>query len=243
MNIFETICKDRIKDTIQFISQFTNKDINFLYKEWNKLNPDFKLEKDIEKLIDENGSLVYVIRNWISNELSNKLLNLCNDIEWLSEKTIMGDEAKSRKIYAIGNNGLVHKYSKQRLELKGWSSELGKELKLLMDKINEKILKESNEKDKFTSCLLNKYETGDNYLGYHSDKDALGYNNAVCTISIGESRDILFKNIKTGEMRKIELRNSDLCLMFGKCQDQWKHSIPKRKNKKLRISITYRCIK
>jgi len=215
---------------------------------WNK-HSDFKLPIEIPfenkclTVIDSEGAQVLIYKNWLQTVFPNKnLLTKLKSLEWLNEKTPFGDDTKSRKIYAIGNKGLVHKYSSQVLELTGWDK--CPELKEIMDSVNKLMKTITKQDDIFNSCLLNRYETGDNYLGYHSDKEALGYNNLVCAISVGATRDMLFKHIKTGELKKITLEDGDMQLMMGKCQKLWKHSIPKRKNvNEERISITFRCIR
>lgn len=53
------------------------------------------------------------------------------------------------------------------------------------------------------SCLINEYE-GDNYISPHSDKEALGEDNAVLAISLGGTRKMVFR----GKSPKRRARNS-----------------------------------
>jgi alkylated DNA repair dioxygenase AlkB len=97
-------------------------------------------------------------------------------------------------------------------------------------------------------CLLNYYRDGADKINFHSDKEALGAYNVVVTVSLGESRKIVFKSKKKNDELKydkveVKLNNSDLLLMLGTCQEYWTHGIPRDNSKKNpRISLTFRLI-
>lgn len=231
------------------------------------------MDKKITTIINREGAGVIIVRNWLKESKATNLLNQLKDgPKWLCEKTPFGTDAKSRRIFAIGDNGLVHRYSKQVLPLTGWNKEkdeksYGEILQEILIKIN-KIIDSPNKQ--LNACLLNEYKDGSNYLGFHSDREALGYNNYVAALSLGGSRDIVFKRkdsydlliyniikiyckkkkpcdiilgyIEDTSKYKIQLNNGDLMFMFGTCQEIWQHSIPKRAHADYRISVTYRCI-
>ena len=98
---------------------------------------------------------------------------------------------------------------------------------------------------KCNHCIVTLYRDGDDYIGYHSDKNIREV--GVYTFSYGATRDILFKNKATKEVKRFTLQNGDLCYFDKAANDQYKHSIPKTKKlpKNIlgqRISLTFRKI-
>lgn len=82
-------------------------------------------------------------------------------------------------------------------------------------------------------------------MGWHSDNEkSLGSKPIIASLSIGTSRIMLFKHKKTKKISKLSLENGSLLLMKGNTQEEWLHSIPKRKNiLNSRINLTFRLIK
>ncbi|RXK38521.1 hypothetical protein M231_04153 [Tremella mesenterica] len=107
---------------------------------------------------------------------------------------------------------------------------------------------------KFNHCMLNRYDSGDVYIGKHSDN----LNNLViASISLGVERTFIMTpripsrrkgvvEVDEGLLRgrksmKWELGNGSLVVMQGRTQEFWKHEIPKEpKIKTGRISLTFR---
>lgn len=94
----------------------------------------------------------------------------------------------------------------------------------------------------FNMALVNWYENGNEYIGYHSDDEKqLIKDSPIYCFSFGQERDFLLKDKITKKVTKIILENQSLVIMGGACQRTHKHSIPKRlKIKNPRISITLR---
>ena len=92
------------------------------------------------------------------------------------------------------------------------------------------------------SILVNWYEDGSNYIGYHSD-DEKGLSGCVYAFSYGAERRFKFQNKETKEVDTIMLPNNSLLCMKEKTQQTHKHSLPiMKKVKDKRISITVRTI-
>lgn len=197
----------------------------------------------IERLIDENGSLVLIIRAWVPKDYATALCEkFKTTLAWKQEEVKMFGKLvlEPRRVYACGEEGIVHKYAGKAMELHPWVSEV----KEFCDII---------EKDtgiKNNACLLNEYATGANYIGWHSDAEVNVANNySVVTISLGGSRDFYFKrkvpimegpNEPRTNTIKTTLHNGDVVIMTGQTQKQFTHSIPKRAHGEYRISLTYR---
>jgi alkylated DNA repair dioxygenase AlkB len=93
----------------------------------------------------------------------------------------------------------------------------------------------------FNHVMLNRYDSGDVYIGLHSDNLE---NRVIATVSLGAERTFIMRHrtIKGNEgVKKWKLANGSLFVMQGDTQRFWKHEIPKEpKVKGGRISLTFR---
>ena len=112
----------------------------------------------------------------------------------------------------------------------------------LVEKLKNNLEREF--KVKFNSCLVGKFISPNDKIGFHSDKsNSMGPNPFVGSVSLGKSRLFLLKNIKTKEVTKLILRHGDLLLMRDKSNVNYLHSVPKDKNcseERYRINLTFR---
>jgi alkylated DNA repair dioxygenase AlkB len=97
----------------------------------------------------------------------------------------------------------------------------------------------------FNSVLLNWYRDGSDSLSWHADDEKeLGPEPIIASATFGESRDFLFRRkggAKTSLTLKLE--HGSLLVMLGKTQQNWVHSVPKRKGvSKSRFNLTFRQI-
>ena len=81
-------------------------------------------------------------------------------------------------------------------------------------------------------------------MGLHSDDEKeLGHNPTIASLSLGEEREIVFKNKNENISLKIPQLHGQLLVMHGSTQEYWKHEIKKTKKlKKPRINLTFRNI-
>lgn len=110
-------------------------------------------------------------------------------------------------------------------------------------KIKNKIETFSNEK--FTTCLLNYYRTGQDSNGWHADDEKeLGVNPVIASMSFGAKRKFkMRKKDNHQEKFDIELSAGSLLIMKGETQHFWQHQIPKTTKKiEPRINLTFRKI-
>lgn len=92
------------------------------------------------------------------------------------------------------------------------------------------------------SILVNWYEDGTKYIGYHSD-DEKGLIGEVYGFSYGAERKFKFQNKKTKEIHDLVLEHNSLIIMKENTQKNYKHSLPAMKKvKDPRISVTVRTI-
>lgn len=110
--------------------------------------------------------------------------------------------------------------------------------------LNDMILNFNSKHQPLNAVLGNKYNDGTRYISEHSDDEKdLVENSYIVSVSLGASRDFIFRNIHTDEKITIQLESGSVLLMGGDCQKNWKHSLPKRlRVKKARINLTFRSI-
>ncbi|KAI3800252.1 hypothetical protein L1987_28339 [Smallanthus sonchifolius] len=113
----------------------------------------------------------------------------------------------------------------------------------------------------FNSLLMNRYNSGNDYVGWHADDEKLyGPNPEIASISFGCERDFFLKkkshppvvglgdrpskrpkNNDSVEKHCFKLKHGSLLLMRGNTQRDWLHSLPKRaKAESARINLTFR---
>ena len=91
------------------------------------------------------------------------------------------------------------------------------------------------------SILVNWYENGDKYIGYHSD-DERGISGCIYGFSYGAERRFKFMEKATKEVTTLMLPNNSLLIMKENTQKLYKHSLPVMKKVGRRISITVRTL-
>lgn len=97
----------------------------------------------------------------------------------------------------------------------------------------------------FNSVLLNRYRSGDDYMGWHSDDEPeLGPMPLIASVSLGAARRFLLRR-RDDHARKAEYRlgHGDLLLMAGATQRCYQHALPKMARLQgERINLTFRRI-
>lgn len=97
----------------------------------------------------------------------------------------------------------------------------------------------------FNSVLLNWYRDGSDSLNWHADDEKeLGSEPTIASVSFGAPRDFLFRSKDSNKTDvSLTLENGSLVVMKGKTQQNWVHSIPKRKGVRgSRFNLTFRYI-
>lgn len=106
-------------------------------------------------------------------------------------------------------------------------------------KLQEKI---NNEfKLKINSCLINKYNDGNDIIAPHKDNPlSFGEYPTILIYSIGVTRRFILTNDNTNEKYTFDLEPNSLFFMTGGSQKYYKHEIIKSETKDKRYSLTFR---
>ena len=94
----------------------------------------------------------------------------------------------------------------------------------------------------YNACLLNLYHDGNEGMGWHADNEKeIMADSSIASVSIGATRNFLFKHKQNGVKYSILLESGSLLEMKGPIQRHWLHSLPKSsKVKEARINLTFR---
>jgi len=192
-----------------------------------------------ETLIDKDGALVIIYRGWYK-EAETLYKKLLEEVKWEQKPVLMfGKQVlQPRMIASCAKTELKHTYSGLTLDVPAYSSfPQGKEIERINDEINK-----LKEVQKFNSCLLNYYRDGNDYISFHSDKEGTTFVKQVASLSLGSKRRFYLRPKEGKGDIKTELNPGDLCLMLGKCQNLYTHSVPKQAKVSGRISLTFRSL-
>ncbi len=125
-----------------------------------------------------------------------------------------------------------YNYSKQKAS----SKKMTPLLIQLLDYVNDVYQSE------FNGVLVNKYKSGNEYIGKHSDDERmLDANAGVVMISTGAIRTFRIRNKITGEKIDIPMETDKMYQMWGNFQKEFTHEIPvQKKVLGTRYSFTFR---
>ncbi|EFC48552.1 predicted protein [Naegleria gruberi] len=146
-----------------------------------------------------------------------------------------------RKTLSYSDSNIVYSYSGMQRSSIPWFPELLKLKTLIQEKTGEV----------FNYALVNVYDNGNDYIGWHSDKTKdLVENSSIVSLTLGETRPFQFKPSE-GKQKNSDksiitkyLPNGSMIIMNWNTQFYYKHCLPKRKNiSKQRINITFRHVK
>jgi alkylated DNA repair dioxygenase AlkB len=109
-------------------------------------------------------------------------------------------------------------------------------LDLLLELINDMF------KSNFNGILINRYNSGTEYIGAHSDDEKNLDKSGVVAISYGGERTFRIRNKQTKEIfQDIPIKNLDIIHMGGHFQKEFTHEIPfTKKLVDTRYSFTFR---
>ena len=134
-----------------------------------------------------------------------------------------------------GDHGARYIYSGIVNEPLPWTAALS-EIKKLVEEISGVA---------FNGVLLNRYRTGKDSMGWHSDDEPeFGPNPVIASVSFGGTRNFQFRHKRRKELKaSIELTHGSLLIMRGGTQENWQHQIPKTaKPVQERLNLTFRRI-
>lgn len=198
---------------------------------FNENNGDASLN-----LLPADGSVYYygtILPQEAANDYFDKLLH---GIEWKNDEAIMFGKriVTKRKVAWYADSPFAYHYSKVTKTALPFTPEL-----LAIKHTIEKVSGE-----RFNSCLLNLYHSGEEGMAWHSDAEKeLQKNGAIASVTLGAERKFSFKHKMTGQIVSVLLEHGSLLIMKGATQTNWLHRLPPTKRvAQPRINLTFRTI-
>lgn len=187
-------------------------------------------------LLPFDGEVFYYDSVFSNEEADNLLKELDKNIDWHHDEILLFGKriVTERKVAWYGENSIQYTYSKVTKTAFPWTNEL-----LFIKHKIENITKHT-----YNSCLLNRYQNGNQGMSWHSDdEEMLKKNASIASVSFGAGRIFKFKHKKEKSVLNFFLEHGSLLDMRAETQQNWLHALPKsKKTQGLRINLTFRQI-
>lgn len=176
----------------------------------------------------KNGGLLLFDDGFLATDVADRyFVQLRDGIRWEQKPGIFG-HPQPRLIASHGDGGITYKYSGVENVALPWTPTL-LEIKKKIEAI----------RGEYNYCLLNRYRSGLDSMGWHAD-DEPEMGNVIGSLSLGATRKFRIRHKTT---RAFEAGNGTLIIMAGTMQQFWQHEVPKTKKKVgERINLTFRKI-
>jgi alkylated DNA repair dioxygenase AlkB len=178
-----------------------------------------------------DGLLLLYEKHFLPADLADRYFVLLRDqCAWEQKPGIFG-HMQPRLTAPYGEEGVVYRYSGTENAALPWTATLLE--------IKEKIEAVQGE---YNYCLLNRYRSAADSMGWHAD-DEPEMGNVIGSLSLGATRMFRIRHNATKETKTFPAGNGALIIMAGTMQQFWKHDVPKTKeNVGERINLTFRKI-
>lgn len=174
-----------------------------------------------------------VIQEMVADDYFEKLMQ---NIAWENDQAIIFGRqiTTKRKVAWYGDQAYEYTYSNVNRYALPWTLELLE--------LRQRVQQLTGER--FNSCLLNLYHTGEEGMAWHSDDETdLKKNGAIASLSFGAERKFAFKHKQSKEKVELYLEHGSLLVMKDTTQSHWLHRLPPTKKvTTARINLTFRTI-
>ncbi len=197
----------------------------------------FSTETDSQvNLLPKDGTVNYYGKLFSAQQANYYLACLLNNIDWENDEAIIYGKLiiTKRKVAWYGDMDFEYTYSNTTKRALPWTKDL----------LELKVAIEEKTGEKFNSCLLNLYHTGEEGMAWHSDAEKdLKKNGAIGSLSFGAERKFAFKHKQDKETVSVVLEHGSLLVMKDATQTNWLHRLPPTKLiSKPRVNLTFRTI-
>ena len=156
--------------------------------------------------------------------------HLRDHCQWEQKPGIFG-HMQPRLIASYGEAGVVYRYSGRDNMALPWTATL-LEIRTIIEAVH----------GSYNYCLLNRYRSGSDSMGWHAD-DEPEMGNVIGSLSLGATRKFRIRHNVTRETQTFLVGHGTLIIMAGTMQQFWQHEVPKTKqNVGERINLTFRKI-
>jgi len=187
---------------------------------------------------DLPGAELYLVRGWLQPDAADALLDgLLEQVEWEVHRIRMfGRVVDSPRLSSwIGDDGASYRYAGTSFAPQPWT----KPLQALRVRLTDEL------GTPFNSVLANRYRSGSDCMGWHSDDEPeLGARPVIASISLGATRRFILKHRHEPSIKaEIALEHGSLLVMRGDTQRFYRHCLPRTARPVAeRINLTFRQI-
>lgn len=179
-----------------------------------------------------DGGILLYEEAFIPPELANRYFKELRDHCVWEQKPGLFGHMQPRLTASYGDAGIVYRYSGTENIALPWTDTL-LEIKNKIEAVD----------GKYNYCLLNRYRSEADSMGWHAD-DEPEMGNVIGSLSLGATRKFRIRHCATKEIRSFPAGNGTLIVMAGTMQQFWKHQVPKSTlHVGERINLTFRQIK
>jgi alkylated DNA repair dioxygenase AlkB len=183
----------------------------------------------MENMVLADGGLLLYDPAFLPPELADRYFGELRDqCDWEQKPALFG-HMQPRLTASYGDAGVTYRYSGTVNVALPWTPALLE--------IKEKIESVQGE---YNYCLLNRYRSGSDSMGWHAD-DEPEMGNVIGSLTLGATRTFRIRHNTTRETRTFPAGHGTLIIMAGTMQQFWKHDVPKtRQLVGERINLTFR---
>ncbi|WP_311238778.1 MULTISPECIES: alpha-ketoglutarate-dependent dioxygenase AlkB [unclassified Xanthomonas] len=184
------------------------------------------------------GAQIHWCRGWLQAAQADGLMQaLLEQVQWEVHRIRMfGRVVDSPRLSSwIGDADASYRYSGTQFAPQPWLEAL--------QPVRARLQHETG--CPFNSVLVNRYRSGADAMGWHSDDEPeLGAQPVIASLSLGAARRFAFKHRDDAALKQtLELGHGDLLLMAGETQQHYKHALPRTARPVgERINLTFRQI-
>lgn len=198
-------------------------------------------DKEFSRL-DMEGADVWYCESYIDN--ANSVFDCIDkEVQWSNFPVSIGGRsiASPRWNFYMGDSGaLSFRYTGFTRLPSEWTPNVEK----LRNEMQDVVRKIRPDHPLINAVLGNRYDDGKHYIGFHQDDERdLQKDAFIVSVSLGATRDFIFKSVHTNKKIVIPLERGSVICMGGETQKNWKHGVPKRlRVSEPRINLTFRSI-
>ena len=178
-----------------------------------------------------DGGLLLYDQAFLPTDLADcYFIELRDQSVWEQKPGVFG-HMQPRLTASYGDEGVTYRYSGTENVALPWTATI-LEIKTKIEAVQ----------GKYNYCLLNRYRSGSDSMGWHAD-DEPEMGDVIGSLSLGATRQFRIRHNVTRETKTFSMSNGTLIIMAGPMQQFWKHDVPKTKeNIGERINLTFRKI-
>ena len=179
----------------------------------------------------EDGGVLHYDESFLPSEFADTYFTqLREQCAWEQKPGIFG-YLQPRLIASYGDEGISYRYSGVVNVALPWTP--------TVLEVKKKI---EDVQGQYNYCLLNRYRSGADSMGWHAD-DEPEMGNVIGSLTLGATRKFRIRHNTTRETITLQVGHGTLIIMAGTMQQFWQHEVPKTKlHVDERINLTFRQI-